>query len=399
VSGYDAIVVGGRCGGSMLALAMANAGAKVLVIDKDELGSDTLSTHFVFPNTIARLDQLGVLGRLEQRHELRPVMYGARILGREVAGTFTPIEGHDRALGITRPTLDRALGEAAIDAGAEMRFGVKVTGVAGSGTDGDPVSGVELEDGSRVEAPWVIGADGRASFVARALELDKRERMSADISMLFAYFRGLPDADHFWLDVDERRGVNWMPCEDGIDLLVAFGHPDFSHGDAETRRRRLLGTLHDFPDVFYPGALDDAEMISEVRVVPEPMLHGFFRQAAGPGWALVGDAGHFKHPATAQGISDAIEQALYVADALGGADPDLSGYEAWRDQRAAGHYDWSFRFGSMPKTETAGPIFDGVSADPAIGQQFRDTLSRTADPRDLFTPQRLEHWFAASAAG
>ncbi|MDX6637646.1 MAG: hypothetical protein QOJ01_1157, partial [Solirubrobacterales bacterium] len=45
-------------------------------------------------------------------------------------------------------------------------------------------------------------------------------------------------------------------------------------------------------------------------------MRGFFRRAAGPGWALVGDAGHFKHPGTAQGIGDAVEQAIHVADAL-----------------------------------------------------------------------------------
>ena len=66
-------------------------------------------------------------------------------------------------------------------------------------------------------------------------------------------------------------------------------------------------------------------MITGVRVVPETMLRGFFRPATGPGWALVGDAGHFKHPATAQGISDAIEQALHVADAVARSDPDLAG--------------------------------------------------------------------------
>ncbi len=49
---------------------------------------------------------------------------------------------------------------------------------------------------------------------------------------------------------------------------------------------------------------------------------------------LVGAAGHFKHPGTAQGINDAVEQALHVAEALSGSRPSLDGYERWRDERA-----------------------------------------------------------------
>ena len=45
-------------------------------------------------------------------------------------------------------------------------------------------------------------------------------------------------------------------------------------------------------------------------------MRGFFRRPNGPGWALLGDACHFKHPGTAQGIGDALEQGVFVAEAL-----------------------------------------------------------------------------------
>ena len=60
-------------------------------------------------------------------------------------------------------------------------------------------------------------------------------------------------------------------------------------------------------------------MVSDLIVAPESLMRGFFRTPTGPGWALVGDACHFKHPATAQGIGDAVEQAIYVAETLSGA--------------------------------------------------------------------------------
>jgi flavin-dependent dehydrogenase len=51
-------------------------------------------------------------------------------------------------------------------------------------------------------------------------------------------------------------------------------------------------------------------------------MRGFFRQSAGPGWVLVGDAGHFKDPTPGQGIADALRQAERLAReierALGG---------------------------------------------------------------------------------
>jgi flavin-dependent dehydrogenase len=119
------------------------------------------------------------------------------------------------------------------------------------------------------------------------------------------------------------------------------------------------------------------------------MLRGFFRQPTGPGWALVGDASHFKNPSTAQGISDAIEQSLHVAGKLLTGE-NLGGYEAWRDERAREHYEWSFDFACFAKPETSGPVFRGIAADPEAGQNLRDALSRQLRPRsDVFTDARL----------
>ena len=44
--------------------------------------------------------------------------------------------------------------------------------------------------------------------------------------------------------------------------------------------------------------------------------HGYFRESAGPGWVLVGDAGHFKDPTPGQGIADALRQVERLAVAI-----------------------------------------------------------------------------------
>ena len=78
---------------------------------------------------------------------------------------------------------------------------------------------------------------------------------------------------------------------------------------------------------------------------------GFFRQPWGPGWALVGDAGYFKDPLTAHGISDALRDAELVARAVAaGTDDALANYQAERDRLsekffrltdAVASFDWT----------------------------------------------------------
>src|SRR6185437_15493512 len=59
---------------------------------------------------------------------------------------------------------------------------------------------------------------------------------------------------------------------------------------------------------------------------------GFLRQPYGPGWALVGDAGYFKDPLTAHGITDALRDAEVLANAIArGTDAALADYAVIRD--------------------------------------------------------------------
>jgi len=391
MGGYDAIVVGARCAGSVLAMRLAGEGWRVLLVDRATFPSDTVSTHFLFPNTLERLTALGVMDRLQANHDIPRVLWSWRVLGHEVAGAFTPVGGEERLTCIRRVTLDAALVSEALAAGVVGRFGERVTGVVGGGVAGDPVRGVVLGDGEVVRAPWVFGADGRGSTVARALGLAGAGEQRGTLAFLFAYWTGFPPSDWFRMDVREDSSLICCPCEDGVHVLVLAGRPTLVRGD---RMATYLAGIRRFPATLNPRLVDRAQLISRVVVAPEPMLRGFFRPACGPGWALVGDAGHFKHPVTAQGISDAVEQAWFVADALGGADPGLDTYQGWRDARAAEHYEWSFRSAHLPHPEQGHPVFAGLAADPEAGQQWRDLFTRLRRPSEVFTADRLARWAA-----
>ena len=58
---YDVVVVGGRVAGASTALLLARAGVRVVLIDRDRYGSDTLSTHGLMRGGVLQLARWGVL--------------------------------------------------------------------------------------------------------------------------------------------------------------------------------------------------------------------------------------------------------------------------------------------------------------------------------------------------
>src|SRR6185295_17597340 len=66
--------------------------------------------------------------------------------------------------------------------------------------------------------------------------------------------------------------------------------------------------------------LSGARMVERVRGFAGQ--RGFIKQGSGPGWALVGDAGYFKDPLTAHGITDALRDAELLARAAIRGTPD-----------------------------------------------------------------------------
>ena len=394
----DAVIVGARCGGSTLAIELAKRGWDVLVVDRDRFPSETVSTHFVYPNTVARFEQLGVLDALRAEHDVPLVANRMIGLGHEIAGSFTQIGGFDKCIGPRRSVLDTAIVETALAAGAEVRLGERVVDLINGDAEDDSVSGVLLENGDRVRAKWVFGADGRASTVAGKLGLEKERPQQGEVAFLFGYWSGIPDNGYMTLLAREDAIGNRWAIEDGLHILIAGGRAELTKGTTEERQRKYLEALGRMPELIEPELLDRAELVSEITVAPESLMRGFFRRPAGPGWALLGDACHFKHPATAQGINDAVEQAIYIAERLSAADGSLDEYEAWRDARAAEHYDWSFAWGRFPQPEKAGPLFRGWASEADAGQDLRDTFSRRLEPSEVMTPERLARWFADARA-
>ena len=94
------------------------------------------------------------------------------------------------------------------------------------------------------------------------------------------------------------------------------------------------------------GLVADRERAGKLRAFPG--LPGFLRRAAGPGWSLVGDAGYFRDPITAHGITDALREAELLSRAFGDrGEGGLAEYQVERDARVRGLLDVTDRISSF----------------------------------------------------
>ena len=310
---YDAIVVGGRCAGAATAMLLARGGLDVLVLESAHRGTDTLSTHALMRGAVVQLDRWDLLPAVAAAGT--PAIGTTEFHYGDDTDTVTPRPGTTPLRAPRRTVLDPLLTDAATAAGAEVRFGARVTGLLRDGQGA--VAGVDyVERGTRTtaraHAPLVVGADGRRSTVAEAVDAPYERVDASSSAVLFAYRTGLARDRYRWFyRPGATAGV--IPTNDG-EACVWAGVPtarfDALRGDLEGAYRSLLAEAA-------PELADElAGHDHTLRVRGFPGAPGYARRAAGPGWALVGDAGYFKDPLTAHGITDALRDAELLARAL-----------------------------------------------------------------------------------
>lgn len=130
----------------------------------------------------------------------------------------------------------------------------------------------------------------------------------------------------------------------------------------------------------------------EVGAEPYAGMHrvpNHFRRSAGPGWALLGDAGYHKDPAAAQGITDAFRDAEALAEAIdrGLGDPatldgELAAYARHRDEVAMPWFRWALRVARLEAlSPPARQLYETIRrrrgvVEPLLRAQRRDGESR-----------------------
>src|SRR3954471_18022179 len=117
---YDAIVVGARCAGSPTAMLLARQGYRVLVVDRAEFPSDTVSTHVVQAPAVAALSRWGLLDEVIASGAPAMPTYAFDFGPITIKGAPRPaLDGPPHAYAPRRMVLDKILVDAAVRAGAE----------------------------------------------------------------------------------------------------------------------------------------------------------------------------------------------------------------------------------------------------------------------------------------
>ena len=344
---YDVVIVGARVAGAATAMLLAAAGLRVLAFDRSRYASDTVSTHALMRPAVLLLKKWGLLDRLKEAGTpavRRTTFWYSDGDDRNVVQVaIKPRFGVDALYGPRRTVLDPILVDAARDAGAEVRHGVRLIDVLRRGED--RVSGVVVQDEAgdvrRIEARLVIGADGRNSRVARHVGAAPYVQGRYASSVAYGYFRDLPVDGNRWYF---RPGVGAGAIPTNHDETLLFVSVDRRQMGATARALRSA-----FKNRLMECAPDVASRLRDARLVGKMWsfsgMEGFLRQPWGSGWALVGDAGYMSDPITAHGITNALRDAALLSKSVA-AGTSLLDYQTARDDLSQTFFEVSDRISS-----------------------------------------------------
>ena len=247
------------------------------------------------------------------------------------------------------------------------------------------VAGVRYRDADgderEIAATLVVGADGRRSTVAALVGSWTPYRVSRNgRGLVFRYLddprAGTREAETYyqWREGDSFAFA--FPTRPAGRLLILFmGHRDEVARGARGPRGLLAAQAREHPGL---ARADRAARRPGPKLRSTGETPAFFRASSGPGWALAGDAGHFKDPVTGQGMRDAMcagrtlaEHVLPVLDDPAAVDRATRAWEAARDRECL-------------------PAYHFANADTRVERQSPALceLVRDAGPHDGARPQR-----------
>jgi geranylgeranyl reductase family protein len=320
---YDVLVVGAGPAGASAAFWLANAGRRVLVVDKKQFPREKTCGDGLTPRAVRELHDMGLRDRLAdfQRYEgLRAVAHDITLELRWPDHPRFPSHGYV----VRRRDLDQMVIDQAAKAGADVWMASEAVGPVSD--DGVVRGALVRRDGTtteRVEARYLVVADGANSRFGRALGTARRR--SYPLGMAIRGYFTSPYHDEPWieshLDLRDREGnhlpgYGWVfPVGDGT-VNVGVGLLSTFQGWKSVNTSHLM-------DAFVATAPERWDIRPETSCGPPTggklPTGGSVVPAAGPTWLVVGDAAGSINPFNGEGIAYAYETGRMAASAVDAA--------------------------------------------------------------------------------
>ncbi len=306
----DVLIAGAGPAGSVAALLLARAGARVLLVDRARFPRDKPCGDTVNPGALAVLERAGLRARVEAASRPLEGMLLTDATGITVRGTY----GRGRtACALTRRRLDALLVGAAVEAGARFEEGLRVrTPLVANESGRIRVRGALLctPDGREHRAParLTIAADGRRSALAFGLGLASQPKQPRRWA-IGAYFEDVAGLDTVG-EMHVRGGhyIGVAPLGAGLAnaTLVTPAGEGFADPGALLRRRLAA-------DPLLAERFAGARLVSPVTTLGPLAVD--VRAAGVDGLLLAGDAAGFIDPMTGDGLRLAMRGAELAAEA------------------------------------------------------------------------------------
>ncbi|MBU0557417.1 MAG: FAD-dependent oxidoreductase [Alphaproteobacteria bacterium] len=329
MQGLNILIIGGGIGGLTSAIALGKQGFSVTVIERDPDWSVYGVGIIQQSNVLRAAHMLGILDK-----------YAAAGVGFDAVEVFAPdgakvarvpsprlLPDYPANLGIGRRQLQKVLGDAAIEAGAQIRLGVMADSISDKG---DTVE-VTFSNGTSEAYDAVIGADGVYSQT-RQMILPDAEKPEFTGQAVWRYNLPRPAKLDVLQVYNGAIGAGLVPISP--DLMYIYvttpepGNPKYPReGLAAAMRSKLAGCS--------PALRDLADGITDDNGVVYRPLEGMLVE--GP-WSkgrvvLIGDAVHATTPHLGQGAGMAIEDSIVLAEELARHASVEQAFAAFHDRR------------------------------------------------------------------
>jgi flavin-dependent dehydrogenase len=388
----DVVVIGGGPAGSTVSTLIAQKGHRVQLFEREEFPRFHIGESLI-PQTYWVLQRLNMLPKMKGSHFVKK--YSVQFVNQrgKLSEPFYFIDHRphesSQTWQVRRSEFDSIMLDNAREHGVAVHQGTRVLEVLFEGQRAVGVRIQEKDGGEReVRAKVVVDASGQSALIMDRFKLREWDPLLKKAA-LWTYWKGAhrdfgrDEGGTIVLQTQGKNGWFWyIPLhEDIVSVGVVAGYEYLF----TNRQDKDLETIY-FEEVERcPGLqprIAKAQRADQFRAAKEYSYRS--RQAAGDGWALVGDAFGFLDPLYSSGVLLALRSGEMAADAIseGLTNGDLTAAQLgkWegdfnrgmdRMRRLVIEFYNGFSFGRFVKKY---PDLKGFVTDVLIGDVFKEDV-------------------------